>query len=161
MSTSLIGGDAAWVSAIRNAAREVAIYALGYSSATAGAPVRADRAAGMAGADVALVGAGQHYGVALVAALPARDALARALLGVGPRAELSPTDIADAISELANQLAGVVKRGIVKLVGELVLGVPIAVDGELGRIDLGATSAVPITLGSVSAIVLVSRRPTA
>ncbi len=160
MNSQLIGGDAAWVNAIRNAAREIAIYALGYSTATAGTPVRPDRAAGMVGADVALVGAGQHYGVALVAATPALDALARALLGVGPRAELSPTDIADAIGELANQLAGVVKRGIVKVVGELVLGVPIAVTGELEP-ALGAVSAVPITLGSVSAIVLVSRRPAA
>lgn len=158
MTAPLIGDDAAWVNAIRNAAREIAIYALGYANATAGAPVRADRAAGMTGADVALVGDGLRYGVALVAASPARDALARALLGVGPRAELSATDISDAFGELANQLAGVVKRGIVKVVGELVLGVPVAFDGELAPAQL---CAVPITLGSVTAMVLVSRRPAA
>jgi len=161
MTAPLIGDEAAWVNAIRNAAREIAIYALGYTGATAGTPVRADRAAGMTGADVPLVGTGQHYRVALVAARPARDALARALLGVGPRAELSPTDIADAIGELANQLAGVVKRGVVKVVGELVLGVPIEVTGDLEPEQIRAVSAVPITLGAVTAIVLVSRRPAA
>lgn len=73
--------------------------------------------------------------------------LARALVGMEAEEDIAPEDVADAMCELANIVAGVVKRQLYRTEPGLTLGLPVAFEGRLlcidgyavARVSVGAT----------------------
>jgi hypothetical protein len=74
-----------------------------------------------------LTGAGGLQ-LGLVAGDAARAALAAALLGAEP-SELGPSDVADALAEIANMLAGCAKTLLLAIVPPVTIGLPVVVHG--------------------------------
>ncbi len=57
--------------------------------------------------------------------------LTRMLLGMEPDEELSQDDVTDAMGEVVNILAGAVKTVLAEAFSNLILGLPIVIDGRL------------------------------
>jgi len=145
-----------WRTAIAAAAKDVAVYALSFSSAAVKDPVGLEAATAMIGAHIPLIGAGQAYDLALVASADDCQLLSRAILCLGPGPTLPDPVIADAIGELANMLAGSMKRGLSSLGTELALGIPIFIHGYLQPTDRLSVVAFPTRLGMINTVVLVA-----
>jgi hypothetical protein len=145
-----------WRAAIEGAAREVATYALSFSRAVVKDPVGLEAATAMIGAHIPLVGAGQAFDLALVASADGCQALSRAILSMGPGPALRDADVADAVGEIVNMLAGSMKRGMSGLGADLALGLPIFIHGYLQPTDRLSVIAFPLQLGTIDTILLVA-----
>jgi hypothetical protein len=147
-----------WRSAIQAAAKEVATYALSFSGAVVKDPVGLEAATAMIGAHIPLVGSGsgRSFDLALVASADDCQALSRAILCMGPGPALRDAEVADAVGEIVNMLAGSMKRGLSGLGADLALGLPIFIHGYLQPTDRLSVIAFPIRLGKIDTIVLVT-----
>lgn len=124
---------AQWSEALISAANELATTALGYeeglpleSSLTL--PVEGD----MTTSCVALVGEGLNLQVGIATNQADSQAMARALLGLDDEQEdLPEQDLADALGEVANILAGGVKRRMADGAPAIQLGLPIVLRGHI------------------------------
>jgi len=149
-----------WRSAIQAAAKEVATYALSYASAVVKDPVGLEAATAMIGAHIPLVGSGsgsgQAFDLALVASADDCQALSRAILCIGPGPALRDAEVADAVGEIVNMLAGAMKRGLSGLGADLALGLPIFIHGYLQPTDRLSVIAFPTRFGKIDTIVLVA-----
>ena len=149
-----------WRAAIAAAASEVATVALSLSGAVVLDPVGLEVAASMFGAHVPLVGDRQSYDLALVSSADGCQALARAILCAGSGPALRDAEVADAVGEIVNMLAGTVKRRLSGLGAELALGLPIFLRGHLQPTERMSVIAFPTRFGAIDTIVLVaSQRP--
>src|SRR5262245_48507420 len=155
MSSSKLTFDH-WRRAIEAAACEVATYALSFSGAVVMDRVGLEVAASMFGAHVPLVGDGQAFDLALVSSAEGCHALSRAILSAGPGPALRDSEIADAVGEIVNMLAGGVKRRLAGLGAELALGLPIFLRGHLQPTERMSVIALPTRLGAIDTIVLVA-----
>jgi len=115
----------AWVEALEQAAIEVGELALGFEGcAVISREVTAPK--GVSGAYLPLFGgSGESLYIGWLASRESSQALARGLLGLTANEELPPDDIADAMGEVVNILAGGLKRRILSSVHPLALGLPI------------------------------------
>jgi hypothetical protein len=114
-----------WTDSLEHAAVEVAELALGFEgSATIASEVAAP--ANVGGAYMPLFGGnGESLFIGWLATDEASQTLARGLLGL-PATEVVPAaDVADAMGEAVNILAGGVKRRMLSSVHPLALGLPI------------------------------------
>ena len=145
-----------WRTAIETAAREVATYALSMSGATIRDPVGLDATATMIGAHIPLVGAGQAFDLALVATPDGCQALSRAILQIGPGPALPAADVADAVGEIVNMLAGSMKRKLSGFGADLTLGLPIFIHGYMQPTNRLSVIAFPTLFGTIPTIVLIS-----
>jgi Chemotaxis phosphatase CheX len=145
-----------WRTAVQGAATEIATRALSFSGAIVRDPVALERSAAMIGAHIPLVGGGQAFEMALVSTAEGCEALARAILcmpsGPAPR----DAEIADAIREIVNMLAGSVKRRLAGHGAHLTLGLPIFIRGYLQPSDGLSVIALPIHFGPVDTIALIA-----
>lgn len=82
--------------------------------------------------------------------------LARALVGMDPEEDISPEDVADAMCELANIVAGVVKRQLHATEPGLTLGLPVAFEGRLMCVD--GYAAARVSVGVTDVEVLATRQ---
>ncbi|HEY0477455.1 MAG TPA: chemotaxis protein CheX [Kofleriaceae bacterium] len=145
-----------WRAAVEGAASEIAAYALSFSSATVLDPVALERATTMVGAHIPLVGGGQAFDLALVASPASCQALSRAILCMKDGAPLRDAEVADAIGEIVNMLAGSVKRRLAGRGSELVLGLPIFLHGYIQPTDRLTVITLPTRFGAIDTMVLIA-----
>lgn len=91
----------------------------------------------------------------LVATKPGAEILARALLGFEPDEEIEPGDLADAIGEIINIVAGMVKTELNDQDRDLNLTLPTFVDGTVTPITGQTVSYQIIEMGPVQTKVLI------
>jgi hypothetical protein len=155
MSTPNIS-TAEWRTAVEAAAREIATYALSFPGAVVQDPVGSDRASSMIGAHIPLVGSGIAYELALVSSPEGCRSLSRAILYRDAGAALTDAEVADAIGEIVNMLAGAVKRRIAGQRADLELGLPIFIHGYVQATDKLSMVALPTRFGTIDTIVLIT-----
>ena len=157
MKTTVTCAD--WLTAACQTALDLATHALGCAGEI-GDQVPPPFAA-LAGAYIPLsgdAGAAGAITVGLLAGETGCRALAGALLGVGDRATLSASDVADAVSEIVNMLAGGIKSRMLSRMPPIFLGLPMFLHGwiEPGeRIEVAAQS---VRIGRIDTVVLVLRQ---
>lgn len=86
---------------------------------------------GLKGAHISMVSPETNLQLLLQGTDETNLALARAMLGMEPDEELSMEDAAECVCELANQLAGCLQRRVTAELGELRIGLPVFVDGDI------------------------------
>jgi hypothetical protein len=91
---------------------------------------------GMAGAYIPLLGEDQTLQLALLATPDGCAELSRLLLGLDPSDNVSDADVADAVGELVNIVAGGVKQRMQDSAGLLRLGLPVFINGYVQRTQL-------------------------
>jgi chemotaxis phosphatase CheX-like protein len=145
-----------WLAAVRSAAKEIATCALGYDGIELGGAETTRETT--CGAYIPLTGANNSLQIGLISDAAGCQALASALLGFGASAPPPvPADVADAVGEIVNMLAGGVKRRMLSEVADLALGLPIFVNGTIERTDHLEVTAAPLRLGPVAASVIILR----
>lgn len=147
---------AQWRTAVEGAANEIATYALSFSGAAVQDPVDLERATSMIGAHIPMIGAGKAYDLALVATADGCLGLSRAILCAGPTAALKDAEVADAVGEIVNMLAGAVKRRLSGQRADLELGLPIFVHGYIQPTDRLSVIALPTRFSTIETMVLIA-----
>lgn len=147
---------AQWRAAVEGAAVEIATYALSQSGAVVHDPVGLERASTMIGAHIPLIGGGQAFDLALVSSDQGCQELSRAMLCMAAGAPLGDAEVADAVGEIVNMLAGSVKRRMSGLGAELELGLPIFLHGYIQPTDRLSVLALPTRFGAIDTMVLIA-----
>ncbi|HEX3762213.1 MAG TPA: chemotaxis protein CheX [Kofleriaceae bacterium] len=155
MSTSPKVSPAEWRTAVEGAAHELATNALSFPGATVRAAVGAERAISMIGAHIPLVGGGKAFDLSLVSSPEGCRGLARAIL-MADGAALRDAEVADAVGELVNMLAGSVKRRLSGQCADLVLGLPLFIHGYIEPSDRLQVIALPTQFGAIEAMVVIA-----
>jgi hypothetical protein len=113
-----------WVAALEESAVEVANVALGFERCDV-IGKESFTPLDVAGAYLPLFGgSGQSIYIGWLATPEARKALARGLLAFAPNDAISDEDVADAMGEVVNILAGGLKRRMLQTIQPLSLGLP-------------------------------------
>jgi hypothetical protein len=116
---------------------------------------------GMAGAYIPLLAEDQTLQLALLATPAGCGDLARLLLGMGGDEAVSDADIADAVGELVNIVAGGVKQRMQALsqtgAGNLRLGLPVFIHGYVQPTQHLEVSLASVRLGAVEAHLMALR----
>jgi CheY-specific phosphatase CheX len=121
-----------------------------------GDPVGHEAAAAMIGAHIPVLGSVGAFDLALVATKESCQALSRAILYASPDQVLKDTEVADAIGEVVNMLAGSVKRRMTGLGAELELGLPIFIHGYIQPTERLSVIALPTKFGIVETMVMIA-----
>lgn len=141
-----------WLRIIAESASEVAAVALGFDRCE----IRSQGSAvpdGVVGAYLPLGTSEQPMQVGFLSDPAGCQTLAKAFLGMAPEDEdLGASDLSDAISELANVVAGGIKRRVPGGV-DLKLGLPLFVKGSVQANDHLAILTAELALGPVIAII--------
>lgn len=116
--------------ALVEATDELAITSLGYEGAKV-IDSTGDLPIGMSGSHIALIGDAESAQVGIVATEECCGVLARTLLGMEPGDELPECDMADAIAEIINIIAGGVKSRMVQVDPSVKLGLPVFIQGRI------------------------------
>jgi CheY-specific phosphatase CheX len=121
-----------WVEALVVAANELATGSLGFEEGSV-VGTESSLSSVVSGSLVALVGQQSSVEVGICATKDNCVKLARSFLGMEPEdEELSSSDLDDALGEMANVLAGVLKSQLNGRVPPLQLGLPIVLHGLVG-----------------------------
>lgn len=147
---------AQWRTAIEGAATEIALNAFSFPGAVVSDPVSHEAAAAMIGAHIPVLGSVGAFDLALVSSREGCQALSRAILYASPDQVLKDTEVADAIGEVVNMLAGAVKRRMTGLGAELELGLPIFFHGYIQPTERLSVVALPTRFGVVETMVLIA-----
>lgn len=147
-----------WVSAANAAALDIASRALGWEaevrSGETGAPFDAPF-----GAYVPLSSSDSVVQLGIVAELSDCAVMSRALLGMGPdEGFAAESDVADAVGEIANMLAGATKTRLSDVVQDIVLGLPLCVKGTIETQALEHVST-ELAFGPIRARLMLLRSP--
>jgi len=148
-----------WMRAAQEAAVVVAETALGLANAVF-TPVAPPKSAFVcAYIPVMIPGGGLQIGV--LADPASSRILAAGLLSGGPEDELSEGDIADAIGEIANMVAGTAKAARATTSTVVTLGLPLIVHGWVGSNDRTEIECASASIGgaTLTIVVLQSRQP--
>jgi hypothetical protein len=146
---------AQWRAAVAGAATEIATYALQLPAAVVQDPVGAEGASAMIGAHIPMMGGGQAFDLAVVAVAEDCKALARAILCMAPGAAIRDAEVADAVGEIVNMLAGSVKRRM-SSDRDLELGLPIFLHGYIQPSEKLTVIALPTRFGTIETMVLIA-----
>lgn len=142
-----------WMEAIEKALDEVAVGVFGCSIALKGR--LENPPPGAAGAYMNLVGPNGGVQIGLVSSPDGCQALSRAMLSMEPSAgPLSAEEVADAVCEIVNILAGAVKARVRDRVASLQLGLPTFFHGPAQRTDRLGVAAAGVKIGEVDAALL-------
>jgi len=112
---------------------------------------------GMAGAYIPLLGEDQSFQLALLSTPAGCADLTRLLLGMAPDDEVSDADVADAVGELVNILAGGVKQRMQPTGGRLQLGLPVFITGDVQPTPHLEVSVVFTRIGGIDVKLMVLR----
>ena len=112
---------------------------------------------GMAGAYIPLLAEEQTLQLALLASPAGCADLARLLLGMEPDEAVSDADIADAVGELVNIVAGGVKQRMQDVAGGLRLGLPVFIHGYVQPTQQLEVSLASARIGEVDAHLMALR----
>jgi CheY-specific phosphatase CheX len=157
MSQSLSTSE--WMDALNGTMNEIASTALGLEGS---AHVRTSACipTGLEGAYLALVGEQDSIQIGLASSAEGCQILAKAMLGMEPGDEDLPAgDLADAVCEIVNILAGGVKGRVHGKVPPIKIGIPIFVHGNVQSSDRTVLAVAEVVVGRVpAALVLVEPR---
>ncbi|MEW6746038.1 MAG: chemotaxis protein CheX [Planctomycetota bacterium] len=142
--------------ALVRAAGEVCARALGFGGALLKRK-RSEIHEGLCGAYIALVSDDVALALGVTSSREGCLNLAQALLGMEHDKRLSPGDVADAVGEIANILAGSVKRLLSNGHPSFKIGLPIFIDGTLYPSENQEAAVAEVDLGPVSSELLVVR----
>lgn len=110
------------------------------------------------GAYIGLTGPDESVQIGLVSRPEGLQALAKAMLGMFPDDEdLPPSDVADAVGEIANIFAGGVKCRMLPRYGSLTLGLPLFIHGYIEPTEKLSIQGVDLQIGDIEASLLVIR----
>jgi hypothetical protein len=112
---------------------------------------------GMAGAYIPLLAEDQTLQLALLASPAGCADLARLLLGMESEEDVSDTDMADAVGELVNIVAGGVKQRLQDATGGLRLGLPVFIHGYVQPTQQLEVSLASARIGEVEAHLMALR----
>lgn len=115
---------------------------------------------GMPGSFIPLVAERESVQVGIVSSQRGCEQLARSLMQLREDETLAPNDLADALSEAANILAGYVKRNMQDHLNPLQLGLPLFVNGHLETSDRLRAAVTRVRMGEVEAALIVLRAAT-
>jgi CheY-specific phosphatase CheX len=111
----------------------------------------------MPGAFIPLIGPSESVQIGLVSSQEGCHHLAQALLQGDVTQQLSAADMADALGEAVNILAGFVKRNIQEHVHPVQLGLPLFVNGHLETSDRVRAAVTHLQLGPVRGALVILR----
>lgn len=138
-----------WLEASKKSAEELANVALGFDDfeilgEDKSLPVNQEAAF------VALIGDTTSVQVGIASNMEGCQALSRALLGMEPdEPDLESSEVADALSEIANILAGQVKIVMAEFDGNLKIGIPIFLSGKIEQSDKIEKLVADVKLGGI------------
>jgi len=115
---------------------------------------------GMAGAYLAMVGTDESIQIGFVSSKEGCKSLSGALLCMEPEEldELTDADIADAMGEVINIIAGMVKTEMSKLNANFNLGLPIFLDGKIETSPQQESGAVKIRIGEIETQMIIVKQ---
>jgi len=146
----------AWMQAMHDSVAEVVSVALGVEN---GAPSarRAPLPPGLAGAYLPVFSALGAVQIGVIADAGGCQRLARALLGLSEEEpDLEPSEVRDAVCEIANLVAGGIKRRVPASAG-LELGLPLFIEGSVSPADHIEVLACDIELAPMRALTVLYR----
>jgi hypothetical protein len=145
-----------WLSAVEDGLREVAREAMGQSDIEV-----KQRAAvipeQMPGAFIPLMAPDESVQVGLVSTPEGAQKMARLMLQMGQGEPLSQADLADALGEATNILAGFVKRNMQVHLKSVQLGLPLYVNGHLETTERVRAMVTHLQMGEIPVAVIVLR----
>lgn len=156
MSTGVTIDD--WLQASVEGLREVATTALGFDVLEVGA-VREAMPADVGGAFIPLSGERDSAQVGLAGGPRERKLVSGALMQMPPdeAAELTNSDVADALGEIVNIAAGVIKQRLQPKLGALALGLPLFINGQVEATERVVTRVADLTMGNISLVLVIVR----
>ena len=138
---------AEWMSAAEASTFEIARTALGVVDCRR-SPPPTPSTPGTQGSYIPLIGDHLSVQVGLISNDSGCQTLAKALLGMaGTPDVLSPADVADAVGEVVNMIAGQVKRRLNEQIPSLALGLPIFIHGKIEPTAKMSASSLPAKAG--------------
>ncbi len=143
-----------WMSAVVSSAEELATVALGFDGASL-VGRRGDMPTDLTSAVVALVSDTASVQLGFAATENGCKSLARALLCMDPGEELPAEDVADAVGEVVNIIAGQVKRVIGTQDATVKIGLPLVVHGKFETSDSVEAAFADLNVGPVPVTVMV------
>jgi len=148
-----------WLGAVEEGLREVARGAMGQSELEAKTRT-AVIPGNMPGAFIPLMAPEESVQVGLVSTPEGGQQMARAMLQMGPDEVLAQADLADALGEAANILAGFVKRNMQVHLKTVQLGLPLYVNGHLETTERVRAMVTHMQMGEIPVAVVVLRAAT-
>jgi hypothetical protein len=112
---------------------------------------------GMPGSFIPLVATNESVQVGIVSTQQGCESMARSLMQLSTGEKISPADMADALAEAANILAGYVKRNMQDHLNPVQLGLPLFVNGHLETSDRMRAAVTKVRMGGVEAAFIVLR----
>ncbi|KJF17950.1 chemotaxis protein CheX [Acidithrix ferrooxidans] len=148
-----------WLHAMVNSAEELATSTLGLEGITVineALPKERD----FPGSYVAIVGDSYNFEYGIAGSWDSCAVLARALLFMEPEEELSEDDLADAVNEVINIVAGGIKRRMSEIDTGLKLGLPAFFNGTLHPTSHQEAAASKVDLAGAEVYLMVFRHRT-
>lgn len=146
-----------WLHTMADAAREIASTSLGFERCEITGQ-RDNPPEGQSGAYIPVISQEHTLQLALISNKAGCQQIAQALLGMDPAEDALPAeDIADAVGEVINMVAGGVKRRLITKDPQLQLGLPIFVHGYVEATEVLERAVSDVCLGPVPAHFLVLR----
>ncbi len=150
------GADAglgAWLADLEGAFEEVSSSALGFPGmAVTG---RHERPPQLHGAYLGLVGPTGAVQIGLASSPEGCQALAKGLMGMGPEeAALPDNEMADAVCEIVNIVAGAFKARVRDRANPLQMGLPVFIQGAVQPTERIAVRVAEVKFGEVPAVLL-------
>ena len=142
-----------WINASKEAVEEVASSVLGLEKAetlSVGTKIPPE----LSGSCISLVSESGSVQIGLFTSTDGCISLGKAMMGMGPEEEFPESDIADAIGEVVNIIAGGIKRRLNSQV-PIQLGLPIFISGSVEAGEQQEIAVVEVRLGSVTAYELI------
>jgi CheY-specific phosphatase CheX len=148
-----VGGMAAWLADLEGSVEEIATSALGLPGLSVGA--RHEKPPMLHGAYLGLVGPAGAIQIGLAAEPAGCQVLAKGLMGMPPEdPDLPESEMADALCEIINIVAGAFKTRLRDRAHPLQMGLPVFISGAVKATDHVAVQVAEVTMGPVSAAVL-------
>ena len=152
------GGLGSWLADLEGAVEEVATSAL----ALPGMAVTGRHEAPVAlhGAYIGLMGPAGAVQIGVASSRDGCQKLAKGLMGMGPaEPDLPDAEMADAVCEIINIVAGAFKARVRDRANPLQMGLPVFIQGAIQATDRVAVRVAEVTLGDIpAALVLVHPR---
>jgi len=146
-----------WLGVMAEVAGEVAAASLGYEGCRVLGECQ-QPPEDKSGAYIPILSGENALQLALISDACGGQQLAKALLGMDSKDEdLSPADVADAVGEIMNVVAGGVKRRLIEKDSQLQLGLPIFVHGYIEVMEMLEWAVMDVNIGSVPAHFMVIR----
>ena len=139
-----------WTDAMVDSLNELATDMLGFDEGKL-VEIRDEMPDSMIGAHVAMVSIQEALSVGFISDKEGCNALARALLCMEPDEELPESDVADALGEIVNIIAGGVKRRLVERDASIKIGLPVYFSGKMKPTKNTKSKVLEVQLGTVHA----------